>query len=163
MKKSNTNLSVTITEGSRNISFLLDFLANAGRDYLLISEIEQLEKLQQLLVASTDDQAFAEVFPQKDIDDFLDEHGKPLAYVRGDKGTHLRNHVIPHCARKAYDMLIGAHFANELNDVDVERFAACDNLYDAAVVVAKPMSPARSLKACLMAKLDRKAEACYMS
>lgn len=163
MRKSNTNLTIPTTEGGWNIAFLLDFLANAKKNYLLVTEIDQLEKLQRLLLASTDDQAFAEVFPQKDIDDFLDEHGKPLAYVRGDKGTHLRNHVIPHCARKAYDMLISAHSANELNDVDVERFAACDSLYDAAVVVAKPMSPARSLKACLMAKLDRKAEACYMS
>lgn len=157
MKKSNTNLTITVTEGNRNIAFILDFLANAKQDFLFAAEIGQVEKLQQLLAASVDDQAFAAAFPQQDIDDFLDVHGRPLAYIHGDKTSHLRLHVIFHCARKAYDMLAGNYGRSKLEEVELERFAVCDSLYDAAIAIAKPTNSARSLKDCMEAKYGQKA------
>lgn len=154
MKKSNTNLTITITEGCQNIQFLLDFLANAKRDYLIIAELDQIEKLQQLLETGANNQLFEQTFPQQDIDNFLDRHGRPLAYVHGNKNSHIRYHIIPHCARKAYDMLVSNYCLEKLEDVEVERFAACDELYDTVVAVANPTTTARGLRERLVGKRD---------
>lgn len=153
------NQTLQPRKGHENIEFILNFLANAERDYLLLAEIDQLKELEQLLGAATSDQLFACVFPTKDIDEFSDQYGKPLSFIHDSRSSHFRYHTIFCCARKVYDMLTSSYYVDHLDEdgTEKERFAAYSSLFVTARTVAKPTTSTCSLSEYLAIRKGRRA------